>query len=332
MALLDLHPEWVLPDLDTSTGLCKAVTASQIERGMKAATDVKAVYVTSPNYFGVTADIDAISQVCRAWNIPLLVDNAHGAHLRFFSPNRHPIALGADLCCDSLHKTMPVLTGGAILHVGDARYARTARQKLSLFGSTSPSYLVLASMDAAVDYLISLKAAEQMQKTAERLGQIARVAKDIGYLLPVDVGDPLRLTVSAAGLGYTGSELAGHLRAHRIEPEYAGESHLVLMASPLNTPEDFTRLENALCALPVREPIIPAAVAATLPQRVLSVREALFAQSETLPVESAVGRVACSLISPCPPGIALACPGERIDDRLAQVLKSSGISCINVVK
>ena len=331
MALLDLHPEWIWPDSDPVTGLPVAITPQQVEQGLQTHPDTKAVYLTSPTYFGVIADIGAIARVCKARGVPLLVDGAHGAHLAFFSPNRHPIALGADICCDSLHKTLPVLTGGAALHIGNERYTSDARQKLSLFGSTSPSYLILGSMDGALDYLASDVAPRQMRIAADRLAQIAQKANRRGYLVARQ-DDPLRLVLSAAPLGYTGSELGDHLREHKVEPEYAGGAYLILMASPFNMPEDFSRLESALESLPARQTISLPAADMNLPQRVMPLREAVFARSESVPVENAQGRIASALVAPCPPGIALACAGELIDAPLARALKNYGISQISVVK
>ena len=331
MALLDLHPEWILPEPNPATGLMAAITPQQVEQALQIHPDAKAVYLTSPTYFGVMADIRGISQVCKARDVPLLIDGAHGAHLVFFSPNRHPIALGADLCCDSLHKTLPVLTGGAVLHIGSERYAANARQKLSLFGSTSPSYLILSSIDGALNYLTSAEVAGQMREAADRLAQAGQKANQRGYLF-VRQDDPLRLVLSAAPLGYTGSELGDHLREHKVEPEYAGGAYLILMASPLNLPEDFIRLEIALDSLPARQPISLPTADMALPKRVMPLREAVFAKSESVPVENAPGRIASALIAPCPPGIALACAGELIDEQLARALKNYGISRISVVK
>ena len=102
------------------------------------------MYVTSPDYLGGQSDVAALAEVSHRHGVPLLADNAHGAYLRFLSPSRHPMDLGADLCCDSAHKTLPVLTGGAYLHVGRAApepFRENARRALALFGSTSPSYL-----------------------------------------------------------------------------------------------------------------------------------------------------------------------------------------------
>lgn len=332
MALLDLHPEWLLPGADPETGLSLPITPYQVHKGLEAHPRAKAVYITSPTFFGDMADIQEIARVCKAFDIPLLVDNAHGAHLPFFSPNRHPIVLGADFCCDSLHKTLPVLTGGALLHTSRAGSEGCAREKLSLFGSTSPSYLIMCSMDGALDYLRSPAAKEEMRRTAERLMQIKQKAGMRGYLIPKGESDPLRLTLNAAPLGYTGEQLGEYLRGHKIEPEYAAGGCCVLMATPFNTEEDFTRLEKALENLTCRQAVQLPHIELALPSRALSVREAVFAPRETLPVEEAVGRVAGSLVAPCPPGIALVSAGELIDEQVAHLLKNYGISQISVIK
>ena len=136
--LLDIDVAW-LYDTDT-THLCRCtITPEMLQKALDGAENTYvAVYVTSPDYLGNVQDIEALATVCHAHNIPLLVDNAHGAYLAFCSPSRHPIALGADLCADSAHKTLPVLTGGAYLHIAPraARFAHEARRALSLFGSS----------------------------------------------------------------------------------------------------------------------------------------------------------------------------------------------------
>ena len=331
MALLDLHPRWILPPLCPVTGLPEAVTSNQVEEGLGVHSDVKAVYITSPTIFGAMADIGAIAKVCKQRGVPLLVDNAHGAHLAFFSPSRHPIALGASLCCDSLHKTLPVLTGGAILHVGDERYTLRAREKLSLFGSTSPSYLILGSIDGALEDLESGKAAREMARAAARLEEIRQRAEARGYLT-TEPGEPLRMMVGAAPLGYTGQAFSAHLRAGGVQPEYAGGGFCLLMASAQNTDQDFARLESALESLPARLPVSSPKFEMILPERVLSPREATFARQALLNTEEAPGRVAGALVAPCPPGIALAAPGELIDNQLSNILKNYGISKLSVVE
>ena len=146
-ALLGLEVEWLY-----GQGLLTcAVTPEELEEALTR-SGAAAVYLTSPDYLGNRADIGALAQVCHARGALLLVDNAHGAYLRFLPENEHPLALGADICCDSAHKTLPVLTGGAYLHLSPALPAWLTAQAegaMALFATTSPSYLILQSLDRA---------------------------------------------------------------------------------------------------------------------------------------------------------------------------------------
>ena len=138
-ALLDIDIDWLFP---ADGGLLACPIAPDALEAALRGRRYMAVYVTSPDYLGNMLDIAAISGVCRRSGVPLLVDNAHGAYLRFLPEDRHPITLGADMCCDSAHKTLPCLTGAAYLHVGSGApgcFAAQAEQALSLFASTSPS-------------------------------------------------------------------------------------------------------------------------------------------------------------------------------------------------
>ena len=161
-ALLDFDIEWLWPAPEAAGALCSCpVTAGQLEQALERLSGQGrtpfGVYVTSPDYLGGMQDIAALSKVCDAHGAPLLVDNAHGAYLNFLvGGSKHPMALGADLCCDSAHKTLPVLTGGAYLHLGlkaPVQDETAVRNALALFGSTSPSYLILQSLDRCNRYL-----------------------------------------------------------------------------------------------------------------------------------------------------------------------------------
>ena len=156
-ALLDFDIQWFWPAPDAAGALCtcpvepEALASALDELAAEGRTPF-GVYLTSPDYLGFVQDVAGLSAVCHAHGLPLLVDNAHGAYLHFLKEgSRHPIQLGADLCCDSAHKTLTVLTGGAYLHLGPSVQADEAavRNALALFGSTSPSYLILQSLDAA---------------------------------------------------------------------------------------------------------------------------------------------------------------------------------------
>ena len=170
-ALLDLEVAWLWPEESRSLCGCP-ISPRQLEETLKCLpAPPAAVYLTSPDYLGGMGEIAALSQVCHRFGTLLAVDNAHGAYLRFLSPSLHPLDLGADLCCDSAHKTLPVLTGGAYLHIAKtapASLAENGKTALALFGSTSPSYLTLCSLDQCNRYLAEGYPA-RLQETAAQL-------------------------------------------------------------------------------------------------------------------------------------------------------------------
>ena len=330
-ALLDFEPLWLWPEEGTSSLCACPVTAEGLERALRALpAPPAAVYVTSPDYLGNLADISALAAVCHAHGTLLLADNAHGAYLRFLSPSLHPLDQGADLCCDSAHKTLPVLTGGAYLHLSKAvpaAFRESARSALALFGSTSPSYLTLASLD-----LCNRRLAEEYPA---RLKGAVRRMEDLGKTLSArgwqtEPSDPLRLTLRAPK-GLTGLDLADRLRRGGGECEYADRDFLVLMTTPENTPEDLARVSAAL-----GENRAPAAPAGFPPpakgERALSVREALFAPQETVPAEESLGRVCGAPTVSCPPAVPIAVSGERIGREAAALFSYYGVQLVDVLK
>ena len=247
-ALLDLEIRWLWPEESRSLCGCP-ISPAQLEETLHSLPEPPAaVYLTSPDYLGGMAEIPALAQVCHQHGTLLLVDNAHGAYLRFLQPSLHPLDLGADLCCDSAHKTLPVLTGGAYLHLSPtapAQLAPLAKSALGLFGSTSPSYLTLASLDLCNRYLAE-GYPQRLAEAVERLAELRERLTAAGWR--VEPSDPLRVTV-AAPRGVTGQELAGQLRRQGVECEYADRDFLVLMATPENTPEELAQAAAALTSL-----------------------------------------------------------------------------------
>lgn len=330
-ALLDFEPLWLWPEEGTSSLCACPVTAEGLEKALSALpAPPAAVYVTSPDYLGNMADISALAEVCRAHKTPLLADNAHGAYLRFLSPSRHPLDLGADLACDSAHKTLPVLTGGAYLHISKtapAAFRENARAALALFGSTSPSYLTLASLDLCSRYL-SENYPARLAEAVRRLAALGKTLSANGW--QVEPSDPLRLTLRAPS-GLTGLDLADRLRRGGAECEYADRDFLVLMTTPENTPEDLARVPAALGANRA-----PAAPAVSLPlakgERALSIREALFAPQESVPAEESLGRVCGAPTVGCPPAVPIAVSGERIGPEALALFRYYGVKRVDVLK
>ena len=334
MALLGLEPVWVYPQRDTEERLIGRIAPADVAAALQREEDVCAVYITSPDYFGVMSDIEGIAEVAHAHGVPLLVDNAHGAHLRFLQGedgrSLHPMQLGADLCCDSLHKTLPALTGAALLHCNREEYVPQLKGAMTVFGSTSPNYLIMLSIDSTAGFLLG-DGPDQLRRTVQKWGELRRLAGEQGYPVPKHC-DPMRLTLPLAGSGYTAEEFKALLHERRIMEEYCSDSGCVLLFSPFNREEDFARVRQFLLDCPVRQkgsftpfPIVPS-------QRVMGLRQALLAPKESVDIDKAEGRISAQVKITCPPGIPLVMPGERLHKELRKILKNSGIFVMDVVK
>lgn len=327
-ALLDLEIRWLWPEESRSLCGCP-ISPAQLEETLHSLPEPPAaVYLTSPDYLGGMAQIPALAQVCHQHGTLLLVDNAHGAYLRFLQPSLHPLDLGADLCCDSAHKTLPVLTGGAYLHLSPtapAQLASLAKSALGLFGSTSPSYLTLASLDLCNRYLAE-GYPQRLAEAVERLAELRERLTAAGWR--VEPSDPLRVTV-AAPRGVTGQELAGQLRRQGAECEYADRDFLVLMATPENTPEELAQAAAALgqCPGEANPPQLPLARG----ERACSIRQAAFAPRETVDAAHSLGRICGLPTVGCPPAIPIAVSGERITPEALALFAYYGIEQVEVL-
>ena len=337
VGLLDLDVEWLYPEYEhgyldcpvSPHGLTDALARLEAEGRLPSA-----VYLTSPDYLGNMVDIERLAAVCHSFGVLLAVDNAHGAYLKFLSPSLHPMDLGADLCCDSAHKTLPVLTGGAYLHIGahlPMELKSQAKQALALFGSTSPSYLILQSLDAVNALLASQDYASSLTETVKRVEACRIKLCEHGLHAPAN-DEPLKLTLYPHHHGYTGIEVAQVLREHGIECEFADPDHVVLMFTPAVTEGDMERLTEVLLSLPRRAPLLLCPPPLVPPERVMSVREALLSPSEVLPVSHCVGRIAAAATVGCPPAVPIAVSGERINESMAECFAYYGITHCAVVK
>ena len=327
-ALLGIEPVWLLPQ--NGGGFTGTVQPQSVEQALEQHRDIAACYLTSPTYYGELSDIRTIADICHRHGVYLLVDNAHGSHLAFLADNLHPIALGADASACSLHKTLPVLTGGAVLNIAHPSLTEGAKEAMMLFGSTSPSYPVMASIDYCRDYL-QREGISAYRETAVRVLAVKQLAQRQGLPQPTGSCDPLRIAVHTACAGLKGCETqTAHFHQYGVEPEFCDGQNAVFICTPFNTENDFQRLETALAALQgtgTCEPLPPA----VLPQRQLSPREAVLAPTETVPLGESIGRVAADSICPCPPGIPAVVPGEVINEQSIQYLSGAGIDAVRCV-
>ena len=324
-ALLDLEIRWLWPEESRSLCGCP-ISPAQLEETLHSLPEPPAaVYLTSPDYLGGMAEIPALAQVCHQHGTLLLVDNAHGAYLRFLQPSPPPPAFGADFGCDYAPQTRPVLPGRADMPTAPAQLAPLAKSALGLFGSTSPSYLTLASLDLCNRYLAE-GYPQRLAEAVERLAELRERLTAAGWR--VEPSDPLRVTV-AAPRGVTGQELAGQLRRQGVECEYADRDFLVLMATPENTPEELAQAAAALgqCPGEANPPQLPLARG----ERACSIRQAAFAPRETVDAAHSLGRVCGLPTVGCPPAIPIAVSGERITPEALALFAYYGIEQVEVL-
>ncbi len=321
VALLDVAVDWLYPR-DPGSCLACPLEPEDLDAHLRA-EPATAVYLTAPDYLGHVPDIRSLTQVCHRHGALLLVDNAHGAYLRFLNPSRHPMDLGADLCCDSAHKTLPVLTGGAYLHVADPALAAQAKNALALFGSTSPSYLILQSLDLANAYL----AGDYPQKLTRTRAQMAALGDRLtarGYTLLGD--EPMKLTIASKSYGYTGTDLAQYLRQHGLECEFADPDFLVLMVTPESGPDALEKLEAALSRCPRREPIHTQPPCLPKPCQIRSLRDGALGPCRMVPIQETLGKILGAVTVSCPPAVPILVCGERIDEAAIACFAYYGIT------
>lgn len=326
-ALNDIAVEWLYSETAGSVCQC-SVSPAKLEAKLKIMKKLPAaVYVTSPDYLGNMQDIGGLAAVCDSFGVPLLVDNAHGAYLKFLPQSLHPLDCGAFMCCDSAHKTLPVLTGGAYLHLSKKAavlYGEQVKKAMCLFGSTSPSYLILQSLDLCNRYLAA-GYEEKLSASIAEIFQMKKALRDAGYKI-VD-SDPLKLTLT----DLDGEAAAALLRKQGVECEYADRNNLVLMFTPENGREDFAAVKQFFLSCKAKSLAGENLVIVPLRQA-MGIRQAVFAEWEIVPLAEAAGRICGTPLVSCPPAVPIAVSGELLTAEIIKVFSYYNIERIAVVK
>lgn len=325
LALCDAEADWLYGD---SLYSCN-ITPEALDKALSTG-EYFAVYVTNPDYLGNMIHLQSLADVCHKHALPLLVDNAHGAYLKF--TGQHPMQCGADMCCDSAHKTLCCLTGAAYLHVSQTAiypYEKDAKRALSLFASTSPSYLIMASMD-----LMNEKMSDGYEKSIRHVSMLTDELKaDLSHHgFEFSGREKLKINIKTKSAGYLGTELCSMLEKEGIYPEFCDDDNLVLMFSAENTEDDFERITAFFRAVEKKAPIELHAPATPKPEKAMTVREAMFADTETVDVRDAVGRILASPCVSCPPAIPVVVCGEVISQDAVQYFEYYGVERVSVVR
>lgn len=332
--LRNLIPTYVYPQMDQKWWINGGISPDKVERALAENPEIKAVLLTSPTYDGVVSDIEKIAEIVHRYEIPLIVDEAHGAHFHF--SNYFPTSaaeLGADLVIQSFHKTLPSMTQTAVLHnCSDRVDSRLIRRFMGIYQSSSPSYILMASMDACMEKMSSdgnemfrefTKILEKARRRLSECKYIRLVSPEIGTAGVFDY-DRSKLLFSTRYASMTGSELAQILlEKYHIQVEMETEHYVLALAAVGDSEEGFERLCQAIEEIDQeetqkkkekREAEEPKArrTAYTSLSQFMSITEAMESESEIRKLEESVGRISAEFGYLYPPGIPLIVPGEQI--------------------
>jgi len=347
--LNELDPVYIYPKVLPEFGINGGITPEDVEKMLTKYPDIKLAVITSPTYEGIVSDIRGIAAVCHRYGVPLMVDEAHGAHFGFHKdfPN-NSVSLGADIVIHSIHKTLPAFTQTGLLHTnGNLVDYNEIKKYLSIYQSSSPSYILMAGIEQCVKFL------EKNGKRAfdlfyRRLNGFYKRMEDLEYLKiftgkrAKDLGcyhfDPSKIIIAAGDGNVTGKFLYDELlRFYHIQMEMVASNYVLGMTSIADTKEGFIRLGDALLkideklkrkygkqeidsltaekqlprrnknALKFSTEILPSP-----PERVLLCHEACESPQEVIPLELSIDRISAEYVYLYPPGIPLLVPGEKI--------------------
>jgi arginine/lysine/ornithine decarboxylase len=327
-------PIFIYPAYNSDLDIAHSITPESLKTALAKHPDAKAVLIVYPTYNGVCGDLQAIAHLTHQYNIPLIVDEAHGAHFHFH-PDLPTSALtaGADLTVQSIHKTLGAMTQASMLHIqGNRIDIDRVNKALQLVQSTSPSFILLASLDAARQQM-----AIDGKKLLSRTLEIANKARNeinqipgLSILQPADFLklDQTRLTVNVSQLGITGFTAEDLINEMGVTPEFSSLQNLIFIITIGNTESDIQNLIQALFNLTQ----VKSLTSECQPCKnknddmvahfmCISPREAFFANSETLPVEKTLERICAEIICPYPPGIPVLMPGELITKTALEYLQ-----------
>ncbi len=337
------EPIYISPYVDKDWCIPLGISIEDIEYTLINNKGIKAVFLVNPTYHGICSDLESISDICVNFDIPLLIDEAHGPHLKFHRGlPTDSLGAGASSCVQSPHKHLGSLTQSSWLHIkGERVDADRVKSSLQLLQTTSPSYILMASLDCARYQMVI-----EGEKLLDRTLNLARYARNGINHIPgarcldeniVGGGgvfdyDPTKLVVTCRDAGISGRELERLLREeYNIQPEYSDYSNVTLFVTIGNTMEDVEKLVSAICDIVNRRhslldnrssvEIYTGSGIMDIPTQVMTPREAFFAKKDTVDLLNSTGRISGEIVAPYPPGIPLICPGEEITSEIIEKIR-----------
>ncbi|WP_313972937.1 aminotransferase class I/II-fold pyridoxal phosphate-dependent enzyme [uncultured Selenomonas sp.] len=360
LVLADAHPIYIEPIVDEALGIAHGLSTEAVREACRLHPEAKALLLVSPTYYGVASDVRAIAEIVHEAGMALLVDEAHGAHLAFSDDlPESAIAAGADLVAQSTHKLLGAMTQASLLLLREGRIEKERVQRaMSLLTSTSPNYLLLASLDIARLQMAEAGAAHLARAVglARKLRREVNATPGLFSFGEERMGgagafalDPLKLTVTVTGLGLTGAEAAHILRhEHKIEAELFDAQNVLFLLTYADTEESAGRLLAALRSLAQRRTAQAATAAAAAiavpdggkaqvtvrlpaaPPVAIPPREAFYRRSVPCRLREAAGRIAAETIAFYPPGIPVICTGEVFTAEVCRYIEAMAAAGLKV--
>lgn len=338
-------PVYMQPEIDRSIGVALGVTPETVEKTLRENPDAKAVLIINPTYYGVATDIRRIAQIVHSYDIPLIVDEAHGPHLGF--NDRLPVSAmsaGADMCAQSTHKIIGSLTQSSLLQVkGDRIDVNRVQQVMNLLQTTSPSYILMASLDVA-RMQIATKGRELLDKaidlaeyTRNEINQIPGLycfGREVLNKKGAYAFDPTKLTITCKDLGITGYELDQILAdKYHIQFELSDLYNALAVGSFGDTKEKLDSLLAALKEVSIEYANSPRRRGGVIdipeiPEQILAPREAFNSSKVAIALKNSIGQISGEFLLAYPPGIPILCPGERITPDIVEYveeMKNAGL-------
>ena len=363
--LNQLETEYIYPKMIEEFGISDGITAQQVEDKIQeiilregisdeqAGKLIAGIVVTSPTYDGILSDVNSIVKIAHNYGIPVIVDQAHGAHFGFHSAfPENAVSDGADLVIHSTHKTLPAPTQTALLHYNSLLVSlETVKKYLRIYQSSSPSYVLMAGIDSCMDFvkregqerleqlLISRKELSERSKELKKIKIYPSMLErginghDISKIFFQGTEEPGRLLISVRGSGFTGQQLYDVLReTYHLQMEMCASDYVIAILSMMDRKEGFDRLWKALSET---DKLLTNTEKNTKeektqfpeychfqPDAVLKISDAYMAEEESVPLREAKGRIVSEFVNLYPPGIPLLVPGEKIDDKMIPMIEA----------
>jgi arginine decarboxylase len=334
-------PIFIHPTIDTRLGISHGITIDATQKALEQHPDAKALLVINPTYFGISANLKAIVDIAHSYQVPVLVDEAHGVHIHFHDDlPMSAMQAGADMAATSVHKLGGSMTQSSVLNVRNGLVSpKRVQSIISMLTTTSTSYLLLASLDVARKRLAT-EGKELINKALTLANKTRKEINEIPYLYCVGeeiLGtkatydfDPTKLIISVKDLGLTGYDVEVWLREkYMIEVELSDIYNILCIITPGDSEEDTATLVKALQELSAERLLYAKKMEATIvkvpniPLLALSPRDAFYAETEVVPFEESKGRIIAEFIMVYPPGIPILIPGEIITEENLEYIKQN---------